>query len=47
MKIINFDHAREQPFIIELVNMQNLFHKICIFSVWKYGEGEGVVFNIF
>ena len=47
MKIINFDHAREQPFIIELVNMQNLFQKICIFSVWKYGEGGGVVFNIF
>ena len=27
--------------------MQNLFHKIRIFSVRKYGEGEGVVFDIF
>jgi hypothetical protein len=37
----------QDSLLLKRFNMQNLFHKICIFCVWKYGEAEGVIFNIF
>jgi hypothetical protein len=37
----------QDSLLLKRFKMQNLFHKICIFCVWKYDEAEGVVFNIF